>query len=851
MTALIGPDSTPNPSGNTWGDFEIGGILGQGGMGAVFSGRQISLDRPVAIKVLPAHLSQDEQFVKRFDLEAKAVAKLSSTNIIQVYGAGQHQGSHYFAMEFVQGKDLSERIKSGFRPDHDEVLKIMIQAARGLADAGDAGLVHRDIKPGNLMMTDDGRVKIMDFGLVRTQSAGTELTMAGTVMGTVNYFSPEQGRGETCDQRTDLYALGVVFYELLTGQLPFSGNDATSVIYQHIHAEPTLPREIDESIPEAFQAIVLKCMMKDADDRYADAHQLLNDLELVQGGQQPSTAFFDPELLRTGATLSKNKRFKEEKKSGPVKLLVALVLVSAAGAGGWFTQEQWLPQVKKMLAGPVPPAFIADVERALEQGDQARAHQAIAKIQDHDPSYAELPKYKEQLEALRVLAQQQSSERAVREAWHTADERLFKEALVAARLPEERREYWDAQAQVFVTIDKILADAEGSLNRGEPLAAQKVLDTLPKEIPSALRDPIKTTQAVAQRMRDFHDAAERALLAGNYTSAADLFRESIRDRNNSYSVKGIEIVSLCQEFEGALEKDRTEKANEILDRIERLVGASGASLLAGLRGKIDQKSLLAAGIAAVSERNEEAVGRIVRQLGDSADPVVKQWEAEKLLMSVESSVADKDLTKARTVLASLQEHPAAGVRIQRAERAIDEAGLEAAEKEKRAAEREAKWQQEADSIIAALAAENVDLDAVSQQIAAFREKVGSGHGLTGQLSQALQVRSDKESIQRTLGAVFDVVRKDSEASLNDHMQDIDLRARLLRLAEQDQLIVSYDASPLQPSEEGTYTTQVAITCSFALAPERTTHWSVTMQRQDHTWHVINAERISQNKTEAQ
>jgi serine/threonine-protein kinase len=190
-----------------WGDFELGALLGRGGMGAVYRGRQISLDRPVAIKVLPSHLSENENFRQRFQLEAKAVAQISSPHVVGVYFAGQHDGHHYFAMEFVEGKDLGVRLRDGYKPTHREALDLVTQAARGLAAAGELGIVHRDIKPGNMMVTNKGLVKLMDFGLVRmARSEDTGLTMAGTVMGTVSYFSPEQGRGERCDCRTDIYA---------------------------------------------------------------------------------------------------------------------------------------------------------------------------------------------------------------------------------------------------------------------------------------------------------------------------------------------------------------------------------------------------------------------------------------------------------------------------------------------------------------------------------------------------------------------------------------------------------------------------------------------------------------------
>ncbi|HAT11021.1 MAG TPA: hypothetical protein DCS97_10605, partial [Planctomycetes bacterium] len=181
--------------GEVWGDFQFSRLLGRGGMGAVYLGKQMSLDRQVAIKVLPSHLSENENFRERFQLEAKAVAKMSSPHVVQVYAAGIHLGHHYFAMEFVDGDDLSRRLRGGFKPSYRQALELVVQAAKGLAAAGEHGIVHRDIKPGNMMIDRKGSLKIMDFGLVRLATAAHSLTMSGTVMGTVSYFSPEQGRG--------------------------------------------------------------------------------------------------------------------------------------------------------------------------------------------------------------------------------------------------------------------------------------------------------------------------------------------------------------------------------------------------------------------------------------------------------------------------------------------------------------------------------------------------------------------------------------------------------------------------------------------------------------------------------
>ncbi len=347
-----GHDPAGTHAGQIWGDFRIGELLGRGGMGAVYKAVQISLDRPVAIKVLPQHLSMNESFRERFQREAKAVAMLSSPNVIQVYAAGVQDGHHYFAMEFVEGQDLARRVHDGLRLTFNESLGYVTQAARGLAAAGDLGIVHRDIKPANMMVTGKGLLKLMDFGLVKLASDEHTMTMAGTVMGTVSYFSPEQGRGERCDTRTDIYALGIVLYELLTGRLPFTGADATSIIYQHIHVAPLPPKEIDPAIPDDFQAVVLKCLQKRPEDRYESAQEMLADLERLARSQPPTIALTKPSLLRSGATVIRQPPFPQESSKAarpgspwPLVAGVAAAVALAVGGAAW-----WLAR-----RGPTPP----------------------------------------------------------------------------------------------------------------------------------------------------------------------------------------------------------------------------------------------------------------------------------------------------------------------------------------------------------------------------------------------------------------------------------------------------------------------------------------------------------------
>jgi predicted Ser/Thr protein kinase len=349
-------------TGQAWGDFLVGTLLGRGGMGAVYRGRQQSLDRDVAIKVLPPHLSDNEGFRSRFQLEAKAVASLDSPHIIKVYGAGQASGHNYFAMEYVEGDDLAVTVRKKGRPTQLVALDWVLQAARGLQAAGELGIVHRDIKPANMMLTRRGVVKLMDFGLVRSTKEAHGLTMTGTVMGTVSYFSPEQGRGDRCDSRTDLYALGVVFYEFLTGRLPFTGEDPTSIIYQHIHVAPTPPREIDPGIPEDFQAVCLKCLQKNAEDRYRNAGELVADLERLGRGDHPRIDAAELMRLQHGTTLYVPKTHSGSARRSAPWIIAAVVVASVGAAAVWAVKPASTLDVP---LAPTPIKPVAPITAAL------------------------------------------------------------------------------------------------------------------------------------------------------------------------------------------------------------------------------------------------------------------------------------------------------------------------------------------------------------------------------------------------------------------------------------------------------------------------------------------------------
>ncbi len=328
-------------SGQSFGDYEIGRILGVGGMGIIYRARQRSLNRRVAVKTLSSAYSQDPLQRARFEIEARAASLIQSPHVVAVYAAGSYNDVIYFVMEYVEGNHLgmviSERARSGRGLEPAVALDYILQAARGLSTAAGHGIVHRDIKPSNLLITLDGTVKIADFGISKI-AGESNLTRTGTAVGTPSYVSPEQGRGEKTDTRSDLYSLGVVMYEALSGQKPFSGDNADAIIYQHNYAEPKALRTIDATIPETYQAVVVRCLQKDPARRYQTADELIADIERIRAGDVSVTAMLQARY-GTGAEDAMRRRLGGRQRF-LVPIAAGLVLLSTIGGGFWWWSSQ-------------------------------------------------------------------------------------------------------------------------------------------------------------------------------------------------------------------------------------------------------------------------------------------------------------------------------------------------------------------------------------------------------------------------------------------------------------------------------------------------------------------------------
>jgi beta-lactam-binding protein with PASTA domain/tRNA A-37 threonylcarbamoyl transferase component Bud32 len=378
--------------------YELGEVLGYGGMSEVHRGLDTRLGRDVAVKVLRADLARDPQFQMRFRREAQNAAALNHPAIVAVYDTGEVESDFgtlpYIIMEYVDGQTLREIVKTTGPMSQQQVLDVMADVCAALDFSHRHQIIHRDVKPANIMINRAGAVKVMDFGIARALGEGQNMTQTAAVIGTAQYLSPEQARGEAVDARSDVYAAGCVLYELLCGEPPFTGDSPVAVAYQHVREDPKPPSEVNPSIPPQLDAVVLKALSKNPLNRYQSAAEMRSDIVRVRSGQAPlapvvmsadeRTAMLTPGPP-TGATRRINGRgmppapptqYEEEyygeeeppRRTGRVVAVVVGVLV-VLGLGGFVAYQ--------LLSGPATPTQVA-VPPVVGQTQQDASNQIIA-----------------------------------------------------------------------------------------------------------------------------------------------------------------------------------------------------------------------------------------------------------------------------------------------------------------------------------------------------------------------------------------------------------------------------------------------------------------------------------------
>ncbi|HUY06241.1 MAG TPA: Stk1 family PASTA domain-containing Ser/Thr kinase [Acidimicrobiales bacterium] len=366
---------TQTPSSIYNGRYELRSQIARGGTAHVYLAHDILLDRPVALKVLYPELSTNNSFVERFRREAQAAANLSHPNIVQIFDWGESEDTYFIVMEYIDGEPLSSIIRTQSPIAADQAAAVAADIAKALGYAHRHGVIHRDVKPGNVLITQDGQVKVTDFGIARAIGADEQVTQTGLVMGTATYFAPEQAQGLEVDGRSDIYSLGVVLYEMVTGRAPFTGETPVAIAYQHVREQPVPPRSMNPAIPSALEAIILQAMAKLPADRFRSADEMRADLDRFVRGQTvlahppvetftgPATAVIDAEAIN--AHLNSEKEFEDDDEiveqratntrkwligGGALAVAIILLIILGGQALGYFGGGAYfaVPDVKGM-----------------------------------------------------------------------------------------------------------------------------------------------------------------------------------------------------------------------------------------------------------------------------------------------------------------------------------------------------------------------------------------------------------------------------------------------------------------------------------------------------------------------
>ncbi|CAN5710756.1 Stk1 family PASTA domain-containing Ser/Thr kinase [soil metagenome] len=374
--------------------YRVVGLLGTGGMARVYRARDELLGREVALKVLSERLSGDRSFVERFRREAQNAAGLNHPNIVALYDYGDEDNRYFIVMELIEGRSLSEVLDEDGALMPERAAEIARDTANGLGRAHEAGIVHRDIKPHNIMITNNGQTKVTDFGIARALGGDAEATMTqtGMVIGTAAYLSPEQAQGNPVDARSDVYSLGCVLHETLTGDTPFSGDTPLSIAYKHVRENPERASEVNSDVPEALDAIVMKAMSKNPDNRYADANEMAEDLDRFLAGQRVAATPFLAATSVMGAgtgtqVMSETEVYddypdEDEKKSNTGKYVLITLLVLGLLALGAFL-------LSNLLAG-APEVEVPDVVGLSEDRATQELEDAGLEVRTRSRSNAEV-----------------------------------------------------------------------------------------------------------------------------------------------------------------------------------------------------------------------------------------------------------------------------------------------------------------------------------------------------------------------------------------------------------------------------------------------------------------------------
>jgi serine/threonine-protein kinase len=381
------------------GRYRVEDELGRGGMAKVYRGQDTVLGRTVAIKILAPQYAEDQGFVQRFRREAQAAARISNQTIVSVFDTGSDDGVHFIVMEYVEGRTLADYLTGGGRIMPDRAIDIGIDVARALEAAHAQGVIHRDIKPGNIMLDGQGDVKVTDFGIARVTATAETVAQTAAVLGTASYLSPEQAQGQPVDVRSDIYSLGCVLFEMVTGRPPFPGDSPVTVASKHVLEQPTPPSQINQDVSPDLDAVILRALAKNPANRYQSATEMREDLERVKRGQPVEATPLLPAGLGTTQVIHRDQPAQtavlpptgppeeEERSRWWIPALVTLLILGLLGIVLFFLAQNLLedeePTTQLVTVPDVVGETRRDAEITLEQEGLEVGDVIQAPAEDH------------------------------------------------------------------------------------------------------------------------------------------------------------------------------------------------------------------------------------------------------------------------------------------------------------------------------------------------------------------------------------------------------------------------------------------------------------------------------------
>jgi eukaryotic-like serine/threonine-protein kinase len=361
------------------GRYRVERELGRGGMAKVFLGTDTVLGRTVAIKLLAPQFAEDDGFVQRFRREAQAAARIGHPHIVSVFDTGSDDGVHFIVMEYVEGRTLADYLTGGGRIMPDRAIDIAIDVARALEAAHAQGVIHRDIKPGNIMLDGQGDVKVTDFGIARVTATAETVAQTAAVLGTASYLSPEQAQGQPVDVRSDIYSLGCVLFEMVTGRPPFPGDSPVTVASKHVLEQPTPPSQINHDVSPDLDAVILRALAKNPANRYQSATEMREDLERVKRGQPVEATPLLPAGVGTTQVIHRDQPAQtavlpptgppeeEERSRWWIPVLVTLLILGLLGIVLFFLAQNLLEDEQPQAQMVSVPDVVGDPRREAEQ----------------------------------------------------------------------------------------------------------------------------------------------------------------------------------------------------------------------------------------------------------------------------------------------------------------------------------------------------------------------------------------------------------------------------------------------------------------------------------------------------